>query len=290
MPLSFRPGFHPEFDVHRGAEAPHVGNSSGSSKTITAQLTPQDLDSFTVPALALRPLTKAAHHPQTYTFPNDKKTYHVMDSLSTPDSLQLGIRNPKTGALRQVRKTMSRDGRGGWKRDKGLAGGGQHNTKHGPESVPLLGSSGGRSNSASSDHSFSNRSGWGNASTASPGAVAGASASGSPSGWSNPSTGSPGAATSAASSAPPIPPRNMQAGAAQPRSEFDFGPVPDQRYLTHSGDKGSKYWVISDGRGGYKPADSSIDRYGQGIHVFLGGPNTGKSVWRGPDASVSPPR
>lgn len=74
-----------------------------------------------------------------------------------------------------------------------------------------------------------------------------------------------------------------------PEDSARSGAVPDPLYLTKSGDGKSRYWVIPKRHGGYKPADSSIDKYGTPVHVALSGKLQGKGVWRGPSSSVSPP-
>ncbi|WP_147293178.1 hypothetical protein [Dyella monticola] len=74
-----------------------------------------------------------------------------------------------------------------------------------------------------------------------------------------------------------------------PGDSARHGPAPDPRYLTKSGDGKSRHWVISNRHGGYKPADSSIDKYGTPLSVFLNGKFQGKGLWKGPSSSVKPP-
>jgi hypothetical protein len=294
--FNIHPEIRPEFDIALGTDTARIGEGSVAGRISPIALMPQDFGLSNAPLAGAHPSFTGTHGARVFTFPNDNNVYRVMESQSTSTFLQLGVFNPKEGMVKPVPKTMVPDGRGGWRLDSVMPGGGKGHSRHDPESAPLFGSSGANSDRSSSGHSFSNRSGWGNASTASPGASAGASSSSSSSGWSNPSTGSRGAPAAAGSGAPPLPPRNPPASASSSRSGTsragagsDFGPVPDQRYLKDSGDGASKHWVIANGRGGYKPADSSVDRYGLAIHILIDGPNRGKGVWRGPHSSISPP-
>jgi hypothetical protein len=296
--FTIHPEIRPELDVRLGTDTAHVGEGSVAGRISPVSLKPQDFGLSNAPLTAPHSSFTGPHGSRVFTFPNDKNVYRVMESQSTSEFLQLGVFDPKAGIVKQVPKTMTPDGHGGWKLDSVAPGGGKGHSKHDSESAPLFGSSGANAAGygSSTSHSYSNRSGWGNASTASPGASAGASSGRSPSGWSNPSTGSPGASTSAGSSAPPVPPRNtwvdagsLDSGSSQTHGAPKLGPAPDQRYLTDSGDGKSKYWLISDGRMGYKPADSSLDRYGYSQHVFVAGPYMGMGVWTGPNSSISSP-
>lgn len=298
--FSIHPNMHPSYGVHAGVEAPRTGRGDISVKISPVQASSALAAAFpTSPPRGAHIGSTTAHRAQNFTFRNDKNVYSVMNSLSTPEFLQLGIRDPRTGVLKQASITMSPDGHGGWKRDNGVPGGGQGNTKHASDSTPLLGSSSSRSGGSTPGHSFSNRSGWGNSSTASPGAAAGTSPGRPESGWNNPSTGSPGAPVSASSSAPPVPPRNTQAGTGSSRSDTahssggsGFGPVPDKRYVGEPGDGKSKYWRIWQPTANPDlvisvPADSSIDAYARPKNYATGHP----SVWYGQkESQLLPPK
>jgi hypothetical protein len=295
--FNIHPEIRPEFDVRLGTDTAHVGEGSVAGRISPVSLKSQDFGLSNAPVTAPHSSFTGPHGSRVFTFPNDPNVYRPMEVQSRPGFLQLGVFDPEAKVVVQRPKLMMRDGHGDWTLTDSMLGGGKVNSKHEPESTPLFSSSANAAGYGSStSHSYSSRSGWGNASTASPGASASASSGRSPSGWSNPSTGSPGVSTSAGSGAPHAPPRNTRAGAGSQNSSLSqagrapkLGPVPDQRYLTDSGDGKSKYWIISDGRMGYKPADSSLDRYGYSQHVFVAGPYMGMGVWTGPNSSVSSP-
>lgn len=205
--------------------------------------------------------------------PGDASSYVVKDSSNTRTPQPLYTSSPETGDLKQTPKMGIYDGNGGVTLDKGLLGGGQESSKqrnhegysalssYNPPTGPF---SAGRPPNSPGNHSYSDKSAW-----------------------NNPSTGS--------SSAPPaLPPRSNASVSLNPANfpkPPKARPQPNPRYLTESGDGQSKHWVIRDGRGGFKPADSSIDKYGTPTHIVLqpGSKLYGKGQWTGPTDSVDPP-
>jgi len=204
----------------------------------------------------------------------DANSYVVKDPSNTRTPQPLYIPSPETGHLKQTPKMGIYDGNGGVTLDKGMPGGGSGSSKEkkNDEHQPLMSSydpptgpfSSARPPNPPGKHSYSDKSAW-----------------------NDPSTGS-------SSALPAIPPRNNASislnPAGFPRAPTT-GPEPNPRYLKESGDGQSKYWVIRDGHGGFKPADSSIDKYGTPTHIGIrpGSKLYGKGQWTGPNGSVTPP-
>ncbi|MBM7126831.1 hypothetical protein ACFFJT_12920 [Dyella flava] len=212
-------------------------------------------------------------------------TYYIKPSQRTDGPHQLYTMSGN--GLKQTAKQAVQDGQGQWKLDNGLPGGGQNSSKGGGYQ-PIADYSRAHSSAQSSPfardssrgtqgHSYSNQSAWSNPNTPSTGAPSLPSTSG----------------TSASNAAPPRPPKpgTWEAQAYSPSKGpklpySGYGPVPDSRYLTESGDGKSKYWAIPDGHGGSKPADSSIDKFGEPLFINL---RTHKGNWIGPHSSITPP-
>jgi hypothetical protein len=236
----------------------------------------------------------------------DANNYVITDTSNTRTPQQLFVKS-NTGNLKQTTKMGVYDGLGGVRLDNGLPGGvGGSSNKQNHDAIQAYRdahnrySSSTRGNlyspSPTASHSFSERGAWNSLNTTS---------------YSAPPLPPKKAASShtASFNALPLPPRNAATSSNTPPrppksaalyssptnshhpSSYNMGPAPDPRYLKDSGDGQSKYWYIPDGKGGSKPADSSIDRYGQPVHVSLNGPaeRQGKGSWIGPHSSVIPP-
>jgi hypothetical protein len=239
----------------------------------------------------------------------DANSYVIKDTSNTRTPQPLYAKSD-AGSLKQTPKMGVYDGLDGVRLDNGLRGGvGDPPKNQRPDAFQAyLDSYNPNAGTSSSRHSSGTRQ---NTYSPSPTASHSFSERGA---WNNPST--------AGSSAPPLPPRNAvpsssstgsghsnampsSSSTGQGRSNavpssssadqghsnvFGFGPLPDSRYLKETGDGQSKFWLIRDGRGGTKPADSSIDKYGRPAHVYQQGERKGKAEWTGPSNSVLAPR
>jgi hypothetical protein len=296
---------HPHIETHIPTEM-HTGSAgehsnAGHAPTTHAQASVSPPFDFSAAGESGRHaglLRHLGHEPSTFNptsvkLPGDANSYVIKDASNTRTPQPLYAKSD-AGSLKQTPKMGVYDGNGGMKLDNGLPGGVRDSSvKQSHDAFqeylnsynPNAGSfsSGTRQNtyspSPSGSHSFSQRGAWNNPSTASSNAPP------------RPPKNSSGS-NKTSSSAPPLAPRNAAPSSAPTHPYHSaMGPTPNPHYLKDSGDGQSKYWYIPDGNGGSKPADSSIDKYGQPVHVSLNGPREryGKGEWTGPNNSVLPP-
>jgi hypothetical protein len=305
---------HIPTEMHTGSAGEH--SNAGHTPTTHAQASVSPPFDFSAAGESGRHaglLRHLGHEPSTLfkptsvKLPGDANSYVIKDTSNTRTPQPLYAKSD-IGSLKQTSKIGVYDGNGGVRLDNGLPGGGQGSSKtqsgdhqsymssYNPQAEPFSSrhSSSARDHAYSSaPHSFSTKSAWDNSGTTGAGAPPlpprnpVASSSSTHPNYSN-------ASSTASSSAPPLPPRNPvpSSSSTQPSHSnvSGKGPLPDSRYLKESGDGKSKYWIIPDGRGGTKPADSSIDKYGRPAHVYLMGERRGKAEWTGAGGSILAPR
>jgi hypothetical protein len=303
VPTEMHTGSAGEHSTSVHAPTPHAPASASSALAFSAA-GESGLHSGLLSHLGNKPST---FNPTSVKLPGDANSYVIKDTSNTRTPQPLYAKSD-IGSLKQTSKMGVYDGNGGVRLDNGLPGGGQDSSKHqhsdnqaymssyNPQGEPFSSrhSSSARDNASSSaPHSFSTKSAWDTSGTTGASAPAlpprnpVASSSSTQPIYSNvPST--------TGASAPPLPPRNPVPSSSSTRPDHSNvsgkGPLPDSRYLKESGDGKSKLWVIRDGQGGTKPADSSIDKYGRPAHVYLLGDRRGKGEWTGPSNSVLAPR
>jgi hypothetical protein len=289
IPTEMHTGSAGEHSTSGHAPTPHAPASASSTLAFSAA-GESGLHSGLLSHLGNKPST---FNPTSVKLPGDTNSYVIKDASNTRTPQPLYAESD-IGSLKQTSKLGIYDGNGGVKLDNGLPGGvkvlsnershdafqafiNSYNPNAGASSSSTRGNT--YSPSPAGSHSFSERGAWNNPSTASSNAPP-----------RPPKSSSVSSKTS--SIAPPLAPRNTTSFSA-PAHPFHstMGPKPDSRYLKDSGDAQSKYWFIPDGHGGSKPADSSIDKYGQPVHIFMNGPREryGKGEWTGPNHSVLPP-